>query len=103
MTCAFTDPARSGREAPRAKRALWKIFGISMPCALDSFFVVVLLALAASRCHGAARFARKPTVTNRLSCAYRVSTSKSFLQVGLTPALTAYTTPRTHATTLLCG
>jgi hypothetical protein len=40
----LTDPARRGREAPRAKRALRKIFGISM---LFCLIPCRLLALAA--------------------------------------------------------
>jgi hypothetical protein len=44
LTYVLTDPARRGREAPRAKRALRKMFGISMPFCL---IPCRLLALAA--------------------------------------------------------
>jgi hypothetical protein len=104
------DPVRwlgwSGREAPRAKRALRIFGGISMPsslipcCSLEASATVCLLPAARCHCHKA-RFARKPAVGGALRrfaahgpllgrgtlraqgmCLYRVSTSKSFVQVG---------------------
>jgi hypothetical protein len=65
----LTDPARSGREAPRVKRARRKVFGISMPfCLIPCRLLALVAAMGRPRgalraqtgCRGRASRARPP-------------------------------------------
>jgi hypothetical protein len=60
----LTDPARSGREAPRAKRALRKNIGISMPfCLIPCRLLALSLSLGLGHGPSTGRVSR----ANRLS------------------------------------